>query len=1472
VAAGSTWKYRDNGSNQGTAWKEPSFDDSSWPSGPAQLGYGDGDEATVVSYGPDPNQKYVTTYFRRSFNVGDPGAYNSLNLETKRDDGAVVYLNGVEIWRSNMPATWGYQTLAAADAGNSESQFVAAAIDVSRLVAGTNVLAVEIHQNDRASSDISFDLRLIASTDAPFALLTRGPYLQMGTPSSVRVRWRTDLATNSQVRYGSSPTALTSVVNLPASVTDHEVILTGLTPATRYYYSVGSSSQVIAGGDSTYYFVTSPLVGAATPTRIWILGDSGTANNDARAVRDAYLGYAGSTHTNLWLMLGDNAYTYGTDEDYQYAVFDMYPTMLRKSVLWPTIGNHDTAEVPSAPPSLPYFAMFSLPTAGEAGGVASGTEKYYSFDYGNIHFICLDSMVSDRSPTGPMLTWLQNDLESTSQQWIIAYFHHPPYSKGSHDSDVDIELREMRQNALPILEGYGVDLVLSGHSHSYERSFLIDSHYGNSSSFISSMKKDGGNGRVDGTGAYDKSSPGIAPHEGAVYVVAGSSGLVQPSPLNHPAMYIGLNNLGSMVLDVTGNRLDAKFLRENGAIGDYFTIIKGAVDAPTTLSATAISATRIDLQWTDAANNEDGFRIERCTGTAATCNANPASFALLAEGAANATTYSDTTAAASTTYSYRVRAFNSAASSTYTNTAAATTPAALQPPAAPSALTATASSTTQVNLAWTDNATNEDGYRVERCTGTWTACEENTAMFTQIAQLAADTSSYPDTGRTPGETYTYRVRAFNAAGNSAYSDSEEVTLPAPPPAPATLAATAISTTQINLTWSDLTTSEEGFRVERCTGTAATCDANPASYAQIAELAANTTSYPDTGRTPGTTYTYRVRAFNTGGGNSPYSNSASATTPAPPSAPTTLAATAISTTQINLTWTDTATTEDGFRVERCTGTAATCDANPESYAQIAELAADTTSYPDTGRTAGTTYTYRVRAFNTAGGNSPYSNSASATTPAPPSAPTSLTATSASSSQINLTWTDTATTEDGFRVERCTGSAATCNANPASYGQIALLAANTTSYTSTGLTGGTTYSYRVFATNGSGDSAPSNTATATTPAACVPAAITEQPHSTTTNSGSSTTLSVTATGTAPLSYQWYTGPSGNTASPMTGRTSATLTVSPTTTTSYWVRVTNGCGSVDSSAATVTVNPPPVVTTRGDFNRDGRADLFWRNTAAGSNFVWFMNGSTVTQTTSATAPAPWAPVVFADFNGDGRADVLWRQPNTGETSIWLMNGATYSSAVRSVTLSDTNWTPVGSGDFNGDGKADIFWRNSATGVNSIWMMDGTTVTQQAVVRVPATWDVALTGDMNADGKADVYWRDRTTGETSIWLMNGAVYTTAVRSTTVTDLNWQPVVGGDFDADGNFDLFWRNRATGQTSVWLMNGTTVRSTTSLITVPTSWSIRGAGDYNADAKADVFWWNATTGETSVWLMNGAGAPATFRLPTVSTTFQPVLGR
>jgi hypothetical protein len=405
----------------------------------------------------------------------------------------------------------------------------------------------------------------------------RGPYLQIGTPTSMIVKWRTNQATNSVVGYGTDPGNLTQSTSDPGVKTEHEVNITGLSPDSKYYYSIGTTSETLAGGDTTHFFVTSPVPGTSKSTRIWILGDSGSKDDNARAVRDAYYNFTGNHHTDLWLMLGDNAYGDGTDVEYQLAVFEnMYEHMLRKSVLFPTLGDHDTRTI-SSPGPHPFYDIFTLPENGEAGGVASNTETYYSFNYGNLHFICLNSTESDlRSPGSAMWTWLQSDLAANDKSWTIAFWHKPPYSKGGHDSDLSGTMTDMRAEALPLLEDGGVDLVIGGHSHSYERSFLIDSHYGLSNSLTSAMILNPGNGKTDGDGAYEKPSVGPTPHEGAVYIVAGSSSRLSTGTFDHPVMVSSLEELGSLVLDIDAERLDAKFIDATGSVRDYFTMLKGS--------------------------------------------------------------------------------------------------------------------------------------------------------------------------------------------------------------------------------------------------------------------------------------------------------------------------------------------------------------------------------------------------------------------------------------------------------------------------------------------------------------------------------------------------------------------------------------------------------------------------------------------------------------------------------------------------------------------------------------------------------------------------------------------------------------------------------------------------------------------------------------------------------------------------------
>lgn len=577
VTNGSTWSYWDLGSVPGSQWNTLGYDDSSWATGDAPLGYGAAGILTQVDYGPDPTDRHITTWFRHEFTAANTASFTGLALTLRRDDGVAVYLNGVEVFRENLPGgLLASDTLATiALNGLVDQELLRVPLDPGLVQDGNNVLAIEVHQASPSSTDLALEAKLSGWDDA--GTITRGPYLQSTGPTSTVVRWRTEGPTPSRVWIGDAPGSLTQTFDGASLALDHEVTVNGLSANTTKFYGVGSPALgILAGDDFDHQFTTAPTPGSPSPFRAWVLGDPGTANSNQEAVRDAFHAWAGGVPPDLVLLLGDNAYNSGTDNEYQDAMFDIYPSTLRQVAFWSCIGNHDGYTAASLTQYGPYFDLFTFPTNGENGGVASGTEAWGSFDYANVHFINLDSYGSDRSPGSPMLQWLEADLQATTQDWIVAFWHHPAYSKGSHNSDIETQLVEMREHALPLLEAYGVDLVLAGHSHSYERSWLLDQHYGSSNTLDRGLSiLDEGNGDPFGDGTYRKPTAGLGANEGAVYVVAGSSGKVSGGSLDHPAKLVSLSVLGSVALDFDGDQLHAVFIDDLGMESDRFSIRKG---------------------------------------------------------------------------------------------------------------------------------------------------------------------------------------------------------------------------------------------------------------------------------------------------------------------------------------------------------------------------------------------------------------------------------------------------------------------------------------------------------------------------------------------------------------------------------------------------------------------------------------------------------------------------------------------------------------------------------------------------------------------------------------------------------------------------------------------------------------------------------------------------------------------------------
>ena len=596
----AAWKYLDNGTNQGTAWRTAAFSDAAWASGNAQLGYGDGDEATVVSYGANATSKYTTTYFRKTISITNSAQYASYALSVKRDDGIVLYVNGVEVYRNNMPTgTVTYTTLASAAASDDGATAQTATIPASVFINGNNTIAAEIHQNAGSSTDISFDLQITGNSSTPqTASLTRGPYLQMGNQTAVTLRWRTDIGTNTRLEAGTAYGTYAIAANDAAVVTEHEIRITGLSPDTKYYYRFGSSTQVLQSGTDNF-FITSPPATTKRKIRVAAFGDCGRNDNSYQPTTlTAYNNYVGANPAEVLLLLGDNAYNNGTDAEFQSNYFNVYSSsILKNHQLFPSPGNHDYANTAArqADHNIPYNSIFSTPSAAQCGGVASGTEAYYSWDWGNIHFLSLDSYGLENSGTtrlydtaGAQAVWVKQDLSANTKPWVIAYWHHPPFSMGSNNGDTQAEMINIRQNFIRILERLGVDLIVCGHSHDYERSYLLKGYYGNEASFNPATHTlSTSSAKYDGSASSCPYATVNGANHGTVYVVAGSAGASGGTQTGYPhnAMPYSVNDGGTFYFEIEDNRLDAKFIRRTGVVWDNFTILKNINKTNTVISS-----------------------------------------------------------------------------------------------------------------------------------------------------------------------------------------------------------------------------------------------------------------------------------------------------------------------------------------------------------------------------------------------------------------------------------------------------------------------------------------------------------------------------------------------------------------------------------------------------------------------------------------------------------------------------------------------------------------------------------------------------------------------------------------------------------------------------------------------------------------------------------------------------------------------
>jgi chitodextrinase len=659
--------------------------------------------------------------------------------------------------------------------------------------------------------------------------------------------------------------------------------------------------------------VTDPVIAAAgdiacDPTSSSYNGGNGTSGS-CHAMKTSNMLVNGGF--SAILPLGDNQYYCGGYQAFMQSYDASWGRV--KGITHPSVGNHEylTSGGTDCDPTgkgLGYFQYF-----GAAAGLAS--QGFYSYNIGTWHLIALNSNCSSAggcSASSAQGTWLVADLAAHANMCTLAYWHIPLYSSGGRANGNSLYFWQA-------LYAAHADVVLSSHDHTYER-FAPQDPYAH---------LDTANGIrefIVGTGGANHTS---------FVTVAANSEVRDSTSFGIMEMTLHAKSYDwNFVPDTAGGFTDAGTGTCHSSGGDT-----APPTAPTNLAANAVSPNEVDLSWSASADNVGvaGYRIYRNASLV---------------GSSTTTAYADTGLQAGTSYSYYTIAFDAAGNvSTVSNSATATTlPPDTTPPSPPSGLAANVASSTEVDLSWTPSTDNVGvaGYRVYR----------DGALVGSSA-----TTAYADMGLQAGTSYSYYTIAFDAAGNvsTASNTATATTLPpdtTPPSPPSGLAANVASSTEVDLSWTPSTDNVgvAGYRIYR----------NGALLGTSA-----TTSYADTAAQPSTSYSYYALAYDAAGNTSTPSNTASVTTPAipdttPPSAPSGLAATVPSATEVDLSWT--ASTDNvgvaGYRIYR-------------NGALVGSSA--TNSYADKSAQPSTSYSYYTIAFDAAGNSSAASNTATARTP-------------------------------------------------------------------------------------------------------------------------------------------------------------------------------------------------------------------------------------------------------------------------------------------------------------------------------------------------------------------------------------------------------------------------------------------------------------------------------------------------------------
>ena len=417
-------------------------------------------------------------------------------------------------------------------------------------------------------------ITLIASAPAFGQAITRGPFIQNpdALTTTATLEWWTDVSGDSTVQYGTTM-ALGSTVNVPtagscdvgSAGTCHIVPLTGLSPGTRYFYQLITNGVIVQPVSSSIYFTTLKDPTDTNDLFFTMIGDFGAGSSSEQQIANLQ----DAADPPLLITVGDNAYEFGSQSDWDSNVLPQYRNLLKRATFFPILGNHDVNQTPSTWASTAEIKMFLLPRNG------AQVERYYSFDSGDAHFTMLDANIPTDST---QRAWLDNDLATTTRKWKFVFLHQTPYSCASGLFSIGSDT-SVRNNWGPLFEKYGVDVVFDGHDHIYERSkyvddFLVSGSSGSDGLGTYYVMTGGGGQTLDGAAQIS----GGQPVRGSVcyWLANGCSGGSGSFCSFSRFEYVSVHVTNDTTLQLQG-------IDNNGNIFDTFTITKntGPTATPT---------------------------------------------------------------------------------------------------------------------------------------------------------------------------------------------------------------------------------------------------------------------------------------------------------------------------------------------------------------------------------------------------------------------------------------------------------------------------------------------------------------------------------------------------------------------------------------------------------------------------------------------------------------------------------------------------------------------------------------------------------------------------------------------------------------------------------------------------------------------------------------------------------------------------